>query len=306
MKLETRLAGAWSLEDKVYTYSYRNTGDSLKGDQTLSPVGSGFTGITPADIAGRLTVEDYRVVGNDIRVGYSDRYGTFLLGFWAEHSWQTESRVGVDLTTGLLYNVNKTAHSPVYFDFDSHLDTIQPYAEYAWQPIDPLQVRLGVRYRDVTRDFDASVVQNYLPGPAGTVSRRVSSTLPSVDATYRVAENTNILAQVSKGSLMPSQAFFYTAEPRGREPGRSRNSDSLTSSASFTRPPRMGSAWTLTTSNSTTMSRPSCQNGDTLYINSGSVRYRGVEAEGHVRTGCRNYWPLQTQACCARRSSSRI
>ena len=141
LKFEARLAGAWSVEDKVYTYSYENEGDSLKGDQTSSPIGSGFAGIDPTDIAGRFTTEDYRVVGNDVRVGYSDRYGTFLLGFWAEHSWQTESRVGVDLNTGLLYDVNKAAHSPVYFDFDSHVDTIQPYAQYVWQPIDPLKIR---------------------------------------------------------------------------------------------------------------------------------------------------------------------
>ena len=284
VKLETRLARAWSLEDKIYTYSYRNTGDGLKGDQTLSPVGSGFTGITPTDIAGRLTVEDYRVVGNDIRVSYSDRYGTFLLGFWAEHSWQTESRVGVDFTTGLLYNVNKTAHSPVYFNFDSHLDTIQPYAEYAWQPVDPLKVRFGVRYRDVTRDFDASVVQNFLPGPPGTVSRRVSSTLPSVDATYRVAENTNILAQVSKGSLMPSQAFFYTAKP---ETGN--QADAETAIAYQLGVVHQTAAYGIGLDaydiNFDNYVSTVVENGNTLYINSGSVRYRGVEAEGHVALG---------------------
>jgi iron complex outermembrane receptor protein len=284
LKLEARLADAWSIEDKVYTYSYRNEGDSLKGDQTSSPIGSGFPGIAPTDIAGRSTTEDYRTVGNDIRIGYSDRYGTFLLGFWAEHSWQTESRVGVDLTTALLYNVNKAGHSPVYFAFDSHLDTIQPYAQYAWQPIDALKVRLGVRYRDVTRDFDASVVQNFLPGTPGTVSRKVSSTLPSIDATYGVAENTHILAQVSKGSLVPSQAFFYTANP-----GAGNQVDSETALAyqlgvvHQTAAYGIGlDAYDIKFDNyvSTVV-----QNGETLYINSGNVLYRGVEAEGHVTLG---------------------
>jgi iron complex outermembrane receptor protein len=284
LKLEAQFTEAWSLEDKVYTYSYRNDGDSLKGDQTSSPIGSGFAGIAPTDIAGRLTSEDYRVAGNDIRIGYSDRYGTFLLGFWAEHSWQTESRVGVDLSTGSLYNVNKTAHSPVYFDFDSHLNTIQPYAQYAWQPTDPLKVRFGVRYRNVTRDFDASVVQNYLPGTAGTVSRSVNSTLPSVDATYRAAQNTNILAQVSKGSLIPSQAFFYTANPPAGNQAEPETALAYqlgvvhqTAAYGFGL-----DAYDIKFDNyvSTVV-----QNGDTLYINSGNVRYRGVEAEGHVVLG---------------------
>jgi iron complex outermembrane receptor protein len=284
LKFEARLAGAWSVEDKVYTYSYRNTGDSLKGDQTSSAIGTGFTDIASTDIAGRLTDEDYRVVGNDIRIGYSDRYGTFLLGFWAEHSWQTESRLGVDLSTGLLYNVNKAANSPVYFDFDSHMDTIQPYAQYAWQPIDALKIRFGVRYRDVTRDFDASVVQNYLPGTPGTVSRSVSSTLPSVDATYRVAENTNILAQVSKGSLVPSQAFFYTANPAaGNQAAPETTLAYQLGVVHQTAAYGIGvDAYDIRFDNYV---ETVVQNGDTLYLNSGSVLYRGVEAEGHVVLG---------------------
>ena len=285
LKFEASLAEAWSVEDKVYTYSYRNEGDSLKGDQTSSPIGSGFAGVDPTDIGGRFTTENYRVVGNDARLAYAaGRYGTFLLGFWAEHSWQTESRVGVDLNTGLLYNVNKAAHSPVYFDFDSHMDTIQPYAQYVWQPINPLKIRFGVRYRDVTRDFDASVVQNYLPGTDGTVSRRVSSTLPSVDATYRVAENTNILAQVSKGSLVPSQAFFYTANPAAGN-----QAEPETAVAYQIGVVHQTAAYGIGVDaydiNFDNYVETVVQNGDTLYLNSGSVRYRGVEAEGHVVLG---------------------
>jgi iron complex outermembrane receptor protein len=284
LKFEARPAGAWSVEDKVYTYAYENEGDSLKGDQTSSPIGSGFAGIDPTDIAGRFTTEDYRVVGNDVRVGYSDRYGTFLLGFWAEHSWQTESRVGVDLTTGLPYDVNTAAQSPVYYDFDSHMDTVQPYAQYLWQPIDPLKIRFGVRYRDVTRDFDASVVQNYLPGTDGTVSRRVSSTLPSVDATYRVAEGTNILAQVSKGSLVPSQAFFYTANPAAGN--QAEPETVLAYQVGIVRQTAAYGigldAYDIKFDNYV---ETVVQYGDTLYLNSGSVLYRGVEAEGHVVLG---------------------
>jgi iron complex outermembrane recepter protein len=284
LKFEARPADAWTVEDKVYTYSYQNEGDSLKGDQTSSPIGSGFAGIDPTDIAGRFTIEDYRVVGNDVRIGYSDRYGTFLLGLWAEHSWQSESRVGVDLNTGLLYNVNKAAHSPVYFDFDSHMDTIQPYAQYVWQPIDPLKIRFGVRYRDVTRDFDASVVQNYLPGTDGTVSRRISSTLPSVDATYRLAENTNILAQISKGSLVPSQAFFYTANPAAGNQAEPETSVAYQIGVVH-QTAMYGIGVDAYDINFDNYVETVVQNNDTLYLNSGSVRYRGLEAEGHVVLG---------------------
>ena len=284
LRFEAQLADAWSLEDKVYTYSYRNEGASLKGDQTSSPIGNGFAGITPTDIAGRVTNEDYRVIGNDLRAGYSSHYGTFLLGVWAEHSWQNESRIGVDLQTGALYNVNKTAHSPVYFDFDSHLDSIQPYAQYEWQPMDPLKVRLGVRYRDVKRDFAASVIQNYLPGPPGTESHWVRSTLPSIDATYRVAENTNVLAQISKGSLVPSQAFFYTANPAAGNQTDAENT--LAYQVGIVHQSALYGvgldAYDIKFNNyvSTVV-----ENGNTLYVNSGDVLYKGIEAEGHLVLG---------------------
>ena len=284
LRLEAQLAGAWSLEDKVYTYSYRNNGYSLKGDQTSSPIGSGFAGFAPTDIAGRQTNESYSVIGNDVRVGYSGHYGTFLLGLWAEHSWQIESRVGADLSTGVLYNVNKAARSPVYFDFDSHLDSLQPYAEYVWQPLEPLKVRLGVRYRDVKRDLDASFIQNFLPGPPGTQSRTVRSTLPSVDATYRVAEDTNVLAQVSKGSLVPSQAFFYTAHP-----ATGNQADPETTLAYQVGIVHQSAAYGIGLDaydiKLNNYVATIVENGNTLFVNSGDVLYQGVEAEGHVALG---------------------
>jgi iron complex outermembrane receptor protein len=284
LRLEAQLAGAWSFEDKIYTYSYRNNGYSLKGDQTASPIGSGFAGIARTDIAGRQTNEAYRVIGNDARIGYSGHYGTFLLGLWAEHSWQTESRVGVDLSTGVLYNVNKNAHTPVYFDFDSHLDSVQPYAEYVWQPLEPLKVRLGVRYRDVKRNLDASVIQNFLPGTQGTQSRTVRSTLPSIDATYRVAEDTNLLAQVSKGSLVPSQAFFYTAHPAAGN-----QADPETTLAYQVGIVHQSAAYGIGLDaydiELNNYVATIVENGNTLFVNSGDVRYQGVEAEGHVALG---------------------
>jgi hypothetical protein len=53
-----------------------------------------------------------------LRVSHGDSYGIFLFGLWAEHSWQNESRLGLDLTSGMLYDVNKKDHSPIYFGFD--------------------------------------------------------------------------------------------------------------------------------------------------------------------------------------------
>lgn len=284
LKLETLFANTWGLEDRVYTFSYDNAGLSLNGDQTSSPIGNGFPGVSPTDIAGRTSYEDYRTVGNDLRVNHRDPYGIFLFGLWAEHSWQNEYRLGLDLTTGMPYNANKKENSPVYYDFDAHLNTLQPYAQYAWQATQELMVRIGLRYRDVTRDFNASVVQNFLPGTPDQVSKTVKSTLPSIDATYRLAEGSNVYAQVSRGSLVPSQSFFYTANPAL---GNQVNPETSTAVqlGVVRQTANYGVGFDVYNINFDNYVSTIVQNGETLYSNSGSVRYRGVETEGYVKVG---------------------
>jgi len=285
LKYRTPLGAAWILEDRLYTFSYQNDGLSLKGDQTSSPIGKGFAGIDPTDIAGKTTSEQYRTYGNDLRASHRDPFGELLFGVWAEHDWQNEARYAIDLTTGLLYNANKKGDSPIYYAWDAHLNTVQPYAEYTWQPTADFDVRLGVRYRGVTRDFDASVVQNFLPGTDGTVSKTVYSTLPSLDANYRIAEGLNVYAQVSKGSLEPSQSYFYTANAAA---GNQANPETATASqiGIVRLADRYGIALDVYNVNFdnyiTTVAEP---NGDTVYENTGSVRYRGIEAEAHLNLG---------------------
>jgi iron complex outermembrane receptor protein len=284
LKLDTGFAEHWQFEDKFYTYSYRNTGLSLKGDQTSSPIGNGYPGIDPTDIAGKSTSEAYRTYGNDVRVDYHDRHGTFLLGLWWEHSWQDEYRNAVNLTTGMQYNANKIDGSPVYFDFTAHLDTLQPYVEYAWQVSDPFRVDLGLRYRDVKRTFEASVIQNFLPGTPGEVSHTITSTLPSIDATYKLGRNANLFAQVSKGSLVPSQAFFYTSNPAlGNQANAETSLAAQLGIVTLTEP--FGIGFDVYNINFDNYVSTLVENGDTLYVNSGSVRYRGAETELHFRLG---------------------
>jgi iron complex outermembrane receptor protein len=282
VKLESLFSNNWGVEDRLYTYSYDNRGLSLKGDQTSSPIGNGFPGLSPTDIAGRTSYEDYRTVGNDLRVNHRDSYGILLFGLWAEHSRQNESRLGLDLTTGIQYDVNKKEHSPVYYEFNAHLKTLQPYAEYAWQPTEDLRVRFGLRYRDVTRDLDASVIQNFLPGTQGQVSKTVSSVLPSVDATYRLAEGSNVFAQISKGSLVPSQSFFYTANPSAGNQANPETSTAVQLGV-VRQTANYGIGLDVYNINFDNYVSTIVQDGDTLYVNSGAVRYRGVEAEGHVK-----------------------
>jgi iron complex outermembrane recepter protein len=284
VRLELPLGEQGSLEETAYTYSYANNGLSLKGDQTASPLGSGFAGSSPTDIAGKDAREAYRTVGNDLRWRYSLPFGSVLLGVWAEEGWQTESRVAIDLTTGSLYDANRAMGSPFYYDFNAHLHTYQPYGELTWQVSDRWGMTFGMRWRDVTRDFDAAVIQNFLPGTAGTVSRSVSSSLPSFDTTYRLAGGTSIFAQVARGSLDPSQAFFYTAHPALGNQAEPENAlaEQVGIVQSGARYAISLDAYNINFNNYVSTVT---EGGDTLYVNSGSVLYRGIETEGHLQLG---------------------
>jgi iron complex outermembrane recepter protein len=284
VRVELPLAPQSSLQETAYTYSYRNNGLSLKGDQTSSPLGSGFPGLSPSDIAGKDAREAYRTIGDDLRWRYATPFGSVLLGVWAEESRQTESRVAVDLTTGALYDANRAMGSPFYYDFGAHLHTYQPYAELNWQVSDRWTMAFGMRWRDVTRDFDASVIQNFLPGTNGAVSRAVSSSLPSFDTNYRLASHTSLYAQVARGSLDPSQAYFYTAHPALGNQVEPENA--LAEQAGIVQSgARYGISLDVYNINFNNYVSTVTEGGDTLYVNSGSVLYRGVETEGRLELG---------------------
>lgn len=284
VRLDVPLGEQGSLRNTAYTYSYLNNGLSLKGDQTSSPLGKGFPGLAPTDIAGRDTREAYRVVGDDLRWRYATPFGSVLLGIWAEEGWQTESRVAVDLTTGSLYDANHALGSPFYFDFDAHLHTYQPYGELSWQVSDRWRMDFSMRWRSVTRDFDASVIQNFLPGTAGAVARTVSSSMPSFDTTYRLAAGTNVYVQVSRGSLLPSQSFFYTANPALGNQAEPENALAAQAGIVHTGK-RYGVALDAYRIEFDNYVSTVTEGGNTLYVNSGGVLYRGIEAEGHLQLG---------------------
>ncbi|MGH8180448.1 MAG: TonB-dependent receptor, partial [Steroidobacteraceae bacterium] len=61
------------------------------------------------------------------------------------------------------------------------------------------------------------------PRQSSAVSRPVPGSLPGFDTTYRLATRTDVYLQVSRGSLIPSQAFLYTANPALGDQARPEN-----------------------------------------------------------------------------------
>jgi iron complex outermembrane receptor protein len=91
-----------------------------------------------------------------------------------------------------------------------------------------------------------------------------------------------VYAQAVRGSLVPSQSFLYTAHPASGDQvspenalttqiGAVLNSDAYSFGLDAYNIDFDNYVSTIT------------QAGQTFYINSGSVRYRGIEAEGHLR-----------------------
>jgi iron complex outermembrane receptor protein len=278
------------MTETLYTYSYASVGLSLKGDAssaTSSQVGSGF-GVPSTDIAGRVSDDAYRTWGNIVRTEHAFGDGVFRAGLWLERSRQKYQRLAQDLTSGVDYNINKSAASPVLFDYTSSLQTVQPFAEYEWTASTDFTLRTGLRWQRVQRGFDASVVPNSLPGTAGEVKRSVGSTLPNVDARYALDSHTQAYVQWARGALVPNQSFFYTSAPAANNQAQPETSQAI--QAGFTRAAGALNftvdAYTIQLKNyfsSVTVSSPS--GNTTAYVNNGNVRYRGIEFEGNARLG---------------------
>jgi iron complex outermembrane receptor protein len=116
------------------------------------------------------------------------------------------------------------------------------------------------------------------------VSHTITSTLPSIDATYKLGKNANLFAQVSKGSLVPSQSFFYTSNPAlGNQANAETSVAAQLGIVTLTEP--FGIGFDVYNINFDNYVSTIVENGDTLYVNSGSVRYRGAETEFHFRLG---------------------
>jgi iron complex outermembrane receptor protein len=277
------LPAGFDLVETLYTYSYWNQGLSLKGDVTGSPVGAGF-GVPRNDIGGRLSDNSYRTFGNILQFERVDGTARIRGGLWVERSRQSNSRNALDLTTGEPYNANTNAGSPVLFDYDSSLETVEPYAEYAWQPIPALTTALGLRYQRVRREFDASVVPNSLPGTNGTISRSVNSLLPSAEGNYALTEDTHAYLQWSKGALVPNQSFFYSSNPTQSNQAEPQTAQAFQGGLIHVNGPvqmTLDAYWIDLDNYVSTINI----GGNTEYVNNGKVRYRGIEAEGHFEIG---------------------
>lgn len=286
-RLQLPLSG-WKVSETAYTYAYWNRGLSLKGDAsspTASNIGSGFN--APAtDIGGRVGENRYRVVGNILQAELAVDPLTLRGGLWLDHARQVNRRDALDLSTGLPYNANRSANSPVQFDYRATLSTVQPYAELEWQPAPEWSVKPGLRLQRARRGFDATVVPTSLPGTGGTVERTMSSTLPSLSVRRALSADTAAYLQLAKGALLPNQSLFYTATPAASNVARPQTSVAVQTGLRHAGKPWRGAvdAYVIDFRDYIAASTDPVTK-ITSFLNGGMVRYQGLEFEGQADLG---------------------
>ena len=308
----------WHIDNKLYTYSYYYpTYQNNAADQTVEtgsgaiqsvtvpvppPIGGKSAkiafNVAATDVTGFIKYNNYRAYGDifnvsrDVNAGVAS--GTFRTGFWVERVDNERLQEYVDYTTGQLYpslftsaaQASAFPQAAYKLNLNSHIVNFQPYAEYEWKPTEKLSITPGYKYESFTRIHDAAINQTTLQPLYYTANYTAS--LPFLAVRYKVNDEMTVYAQASKGFLAPTVSAFYVFNPAngGIAPQTTTNlqAGAVYKSNAFT---ASFDIYQITANNfpvtSTVVGGPN--NGDTLYQNAGTARYRGAELEGTYAFG---------------------
>jgi iron complex outermembrane receptor protein len=218
--LETKLGDGWSLEDKVYTYSY----DNLSHEKPK--LGSGAAA---GQVLGSVKGNEYRTYGNTFQLVRDDNRGTFKAGLWYDSTtnhrftygvnYDTTGADTIDLTSTALYKAAAPGGNPLTLPGAAAYDykyllvdkdkAFHLYAEYTWKVSPDFDLNAGLSRQKFSRDFNATV--NQTSGRQALVASRTDEkTLPSLSAHYTVSKDWAAYAQFAEGIMALSEAnSFY-------------------------------------------------------------------------------------------------
>jgi len=218
--VETKLGNGWSLENKVYTYSYNNN------SHEKPKVGSGAAA---GQMLGSVKLNEYRTYGDSLVLANESSFGTFKTGLWYDRTTNHRHTYGVnydttgadtiDLTSTALYKAAAPGGNPAtlsgaaaynykYLLVDKNT-TFQPFAEYEWKVTGDFDLNAGLKYMKFTRDFDATV--NQTAGRQALIASRTDSkATPSLTAHYSINQDWSAYAEVAQGFQSPTEGnSFY-------------------------------------------------------------------------------------------------
>jgi iron complex outermembrane recepter protein len=208
--LTSRFFG-FTLDNKVYTYAYYHDGLNGADPNGQLPNGTVPAGDVPnvtynADgttnvghVPGQELTNNYRSVGDIIRMSHGLGPGDVQFGAWFDHQTNVRALYDVDFTDNSAYNFDLSVPpgglaQAAYTDrlMNDALFTRQAYLQYQWHVITDLDVTGGIKYVNFQRVLDAPVNQGTeLPID---YSKTWTRDLASIDAHYKIADNWSVYA----------------------------------------------------------------------------------------------------------------
>lgn len=296
--INTKFSG-WTLNNKIYTYAYYHT--ELAGDDPNGQLPNGTypageipngTLYSPTDVPGNVLTNNYRSIGDILRLEHPLGPGVVQFGGWYDHQSNVRDLIEEDFTDDFAYNPAGVGPATLGTTIPTALDsadrimtdqlfTRQGYLQYVWQATHALNISAGDRLVSFERELDAPVNQGtMLPLYYDETWTR---NLPSIDAHYMLATNWSAYAQWAQGFLAPNLNVLYTTNPRFStvQPQSTTNWQAGTTWASD----RLSLAGDVYYINFNNEIGSTSINGIKEFYNLGGTIYRGVEFEGTVVLG---------------------
>jgi iron complex outermembrane recepter protein len=273
--LASTFDGGWSLDTKVYTYGYYHRG--FNGEDPNGEFANG-TSENPNGVPGQRLTNDYRSVGTITRLVKTFSFGDVRTGIWYDRQVNSRALYEIDISdptkpinldpdTGVPNGIDRLLHQT--------LQTLQPYFQVDWVPIDGLTLSPGVRYSYFDRNVNADV--NVKSGLPQAYNNAFSATLPSFSANYAISQNWSAYAQVAEGFLAPNENFFNFQSPNTTNvsPQQSWNYQAGTA----VQLPNVTASLDVYYIDFSNLIGSRTVGGQTVFFNQGGVTYEGVETE---------------------------
>jgi len=286
--LAARLDGGWSVEDKVYAYSYHNKQNYDNSSANIPKPPSVNSGVDK--------LNEYVTMGNLLRATQESDFGTLHTGLWLDqahsHRYQipTDPRTWVDQPAPNFIETYTTT-------------TLQPYVEYEFALTKDLKVTPGFKYASYHQSFyhwqDNGGAVGTLGGvlnkandtiagglPSVTNAVTYSDALPSLDVHYQLASNWSIYAQFAFGDEIPSTSIFDVAGAKVSPAPKATRAKTAQIGTVWTAPRLTASADYFHTSlDGTYTALPPDSAGNVGYVLTGNQIDQGVEAEANLVVG---------------------
>jgi iron complex outermembrane receptor protein len=293
LALNSKVAG-WTINNKLYTYAYFHTelaGDDPNGQlpNGTYPAGEITNGTlySPTDVPGNVLTNNYRSVGDILRVEHPIGPGVLQFGGWFDHQSNLRQLIEDDFTDNFAFNPAAvgpaTLGTTVPTELNSadrlqhnQLFTHQEYLQYVWTPISAFSLNVGDKLVSFERAINAPVNQSTL-APL-YYDKTWTRNLPSVDAHYLIDPNWSVYAQWAQGFLAPNLNVLYTTNPAESDlQPQSTTNWQVGSAWASSRLSVSGDLYDIIFSNELASTSV---NGIKVFYNLGGTRYRGAELEG--------------------------